>query len=338
MRSIKPDFTAADQTPERKRGGLHKTTTVVEIDGATKRYADKVLFEDLSLQVAAGQQFGITGPNGTGKTTLLKLILGELAADAGRITIDPMVVIGYHAQEPQDLDPAGTVLSEILAVRPDFDERTARSFLARFLFRGDDVFKPVGKLSGGEQSRVRLSKLILASPNVLILDEPTNHLDIPSREALEQALEEFPGTIIAVSHDRYFLDRIVKGLLVLRAGEHAQYLGNYSDYIREVEREPGPSRLVHAVERGSARRRRSSTGGEAAKPRKRSRFDRMTLEELETFIIEQEDRIAGFEAKFADPNVYREGEAVPRLREQFDALRRELSEAEAAWERRVEQG
>ncbi len=338
MRSIKPDFTPADRSPGRQRAGPQEGRTIVEVDGAAKRYGQKTLFENLSLEISAGQRFGITGPNGTGKTTLLKLILGEVAADAGRIDVDAQAMIGYYAQEGHDLDPDGSVLSEILAARPDFDEQTARSFLARFLFTGDNAFKSVRNLSGGEQSRVRLSKLILASPNVLILDEPTNHLDIPSREAFEQALADYSGTILAVSHDRYFLDRIVKKLLVLRAGEHAQYNGNYSDYIRELEADTKPARGDVGEKRGSRGRRGRSADPRIAEPRKRSRFERMALEELEAFIMEREERVAAFEVKFADPNVYRDGEAIARLREEFETLKRELAEAEAAWERRAEAG
>jgi ATP-binding cassette subfamily F protein 3 len=340
-KSMKLDFTAArrgaGQSPQRKRGTATRSTTVVEIDGAAKRYGDKVLFDNLSVQIDDRQRFGITGPNGTGKTTLARLIVGEVAADAGRVTVAPQAVIGYQAQEPHDLETAGTVLSEILTARPDFDERTARAFLARFLFRGDDVFKAVGRLSGGEQSRLRLAKLLLAAPSILILDEPTNHLDIPAREALEQALEEFPGTIIAVSHDRYFLDRIVKRLLVLRVGEHAQYVGNYSDYIRESEDEAKRSPAAGPPERRPARRREKPARGATGATRERSRFERMPLRELEAFIIDLEEQAARFERKFASPEVYRDGETVARLRAEFDAIRRELAEAEQAWNRRAEQ-
>ncbi len=326
---IKLDFkTAVDQG-----------RTIVHVEGASKRYDDKVLFEGLSLEVGAGQRLGITGPNGTGKTTLLRLILGEVPADAGRIEVDAQAAIGYYAQEGGDLDPDSTVLSEIMTARPNFSRLQARSFLARFLFTGDEVFKFVGKLSGGEQSRVRLAKLILAAPDVLILDEPTNHLDIPSREALEQALEEYAGTIMAVSHDRYFLDRIVRRLLVMRLGEQTHYNGGYSEYISYIEARSdrdgaaaGPRRRPGG--KPARRRRRPS---QPTKPPERSRFDRLSLRELEAFIIECESRINTFAAKFADPVVYRDGAAVARLREEFDAIKRELAEAEAAWERRVEQ-
>src|SRR5690606_13415287 len=151
-------------------------------------------------------------------------------------------------------------------------------------------FKRLGDLSGGEQSRVRLIRLLLGSPNVLVLDEPTNHLDIPSREALEAALERYPGTIVAVSHDRYFLDRIVQRLLVMRAGEHRLYLGNYSDYVATVEREAAGS---PAAPRRDGRKPAARTPPKGdGKPRAKSEFDRMSIEQLEALIIECETELA----------------------------------------------
>lgn len=305
---------------------------VLDASELSKQYGAKTLFRDLSLQVLSGQRIGITGPNGTGKTTLLKIALGQVAADAGKIGLDPKAVVGYYAQEVSGLNARGNVVTEILSVRPDYDEKMARSYLAKFLFRGDDVFKPVEKLSGGEQSRVRLAKLILQQPTLLVLDEPTNHLDIPSREALENALDNYPGTIVTVSHDRYFLDRIVQRLLVMRVGSHSLHLGNYSDYIRETEETAKEQteveeRVVRAVKKDTVKTKQPA--------RKRSRYERMSLEELEKFIIEAEDRLAALQKKFMDPDLYRDGQRVGQLRGEFDALKVELAEAEAAWEQKV---
>ena len=309
---------------------------IVELSETAKSYDEKNLFENLSASITSGQRLGITGPNGTGKTTLLKIIMGEVEADCGRIDVDSKAVIGYYAQQAHDQESEGSIVTEILATRPDFDEPMARSYLARFLFRGDDVFKPVNRLSGGEQSRVRLCKLILSSPNVLILDEPTNHLDIPSREALEQALKDYPGTIIAVSHDRYFLDRIVNKLLVIRPGEHGQYIGNYTDYIRVQEEQLKNAQVVGDDGFGGSKRRGRSGKVTPDKSRKRSRYERMSLEELETFIMEQEDKLADFEKRFADPKIYRDGPTVAGMREEFEVVKQELAEAEQAWEKRAE--
>ena len=338
-REMKLDFKAADRSFDRKRHARLKGHTIVEVEQAAKRYGEKLLFEGMSLQIEAGQRFGITGPNGTGKTTLLRLILGEVAPEAGHIVVDGQAAIGYYAQEEHGLDSETSVLGEILAARPDLSELEARAFLARFLFKRDDVFKPVGKLSGGEQSRVRLAKLMLAAPNVLMLDEPTNHLDIPSREALEQALLDYSGTIVAVSHDRYFLDRIVQRLLVLRAGEHRLCVGNYSEYIRQIEGEVEQARTAAPDERRSRPTRSPGTRRQQQKKaaRERSRFHSLSLEQLEAFITDRENEVSNMGARFADPEIYHDGAAVARLREKFDALQQELAEARAAWEQRVDQ-
>ncbi|RMF81330.1 MAG: ABC transporter ATP-binding protein, partial [Planctomycetota bacterium] len=280
-----------------------------------------------------GERIGITGPNGTGKSTLLKGLLGELRFDAGEVRTDPKAQIGYYAQQSDDLEPQRTVLAEIRELRPDLGELSARSLLARFHFRGDDVFKPLGALSGGEQSRVRLLKLLLSSPNVLVLDEPTNHLDIPSREALERALADYPGAILAVSHDRYFLDRIARRLLVLRAGKHEHVRGNYTDYITRLE----------AASPDNTREKRASRKPADRKPprsqpdRPRGRFDRMSLDALEEHIIALETELRDFDKLFADPDVYKDAQAVVRLRTRLEEVKRELEEAENAWNRRADE-
>jgi ATP-binding cassette subfamily F protein 3 len=323
---------------------------VLEVEGLCKRYGAKVLFTDLSLRVPAGRRLGITGPNGTGKTTLLKIVLGQIPANRGKYRFAAKASIGYYAQEAAELDPDKTVVQEILSTRPDLLESQARSFAARFLFRGDEPFKRIEQLSGGEQSRVRLMKIILTSPNVLILDEPTNHLDIPSREVLEQALAEFPGTIIVVSHDRYLLDRICDRLLVMRDNQHALYQGNYSYYIEQIERERAAAEAAAAAATGDrAKKSRPSsraggrdaagagrTAGSTRPTQARSRFARLKLEELEALIIEREQQLERLHERFGDVQLYREAGAVVRLREEFETRKSELQEAEADWTARAE--
>ena len=310
---------------------------VLDVRELGKRYDQKVLFSDLSLQVPEGQRLGITGPNGVGKTTLLKIILDQVAADGGEYRFDPKASIGYYAQEAIDLDGEKTVVQEILAVRPDLLESQARSYAARFLFTGEDPFKRVGLLSGGEQSRVRLMKIILTYPNVLILDEPTNHLDIASREMLEEALLDFPGTIIAISHDRYFLDRICDRLLVMRLDRHALYNGNYSYYIEQAEQQQ--TQIVNAVKTEKSRKSRPATrhGTSPKKPKTpRSRFAKLKTDELEALIIEHEARLAVLRERFGDSSVYQNRETVARLHKEFDTLKAEIEDAEAEWNIRAE--
>jgi ATP-binding cassette subfamily F protein 3 len=313
--------------------------TIFHVEGLAKGYDSKPLFRDLSFDVSAGQALGITGPNGTGKSTLLKIMLSLLPADAGRVEVDRKAAIGYFAQESGELDSKNNVLEEIRSVRKEYGEQQARSILGRFLFSGDDVFKPVSKLSGGEQSRLRLIKLILSNPNVLVLDEPTNHLDIPSREALEGALDEFPGTIVAVSHDRYFLDRIVDRLLVMRPEGTTRFNGNYSMYIEQLERDVGTARQDARTAKEDARGALPKRTPSKAKPNKYAKgspFERMALEDLEAFIFEAEARIAALSDRFADPDVARDRSAVTDIHAQIETAKLELAQANAAWERYAE--
>jgi len=305
--------------------------TVVETSELSKRYDEKMLFRDFSIEIQAGQRVGITGPNGVGKTTLLRAVVGQIPVDAGNVEINPKARLGYFAQEADDLDPHASVLSSLRDSRPDLDETQARSLLGAFQFRGEDVYKKNGSLSGGEQSRLRLLNLILTSPNVLVLDEPTNHLDVASRESLEAALDGYPGTLIVVSHDRYFLDRIADRLVVLRPDGHRVWMGNYSAYRAQLERETAAP---------SSEKPQSGKRTPKSRPRpvseKKSRFDRMTLEELEAAIGGLETRVAEMHARFATADVYRDPAAIAALREQFEQTQAELGEAEAAWLRHGE--
>jgi ATP-binding cassette subfamily F protein 3 len=331
---------------------------VIEASGLSKAYGEKRLFSEFSTQALAGQRIGITGPNGAGKSTLLKILLGRLEPDEGGARIDAKATVGYYAQEAPPIEPERTVVGDLLRARPELTEARARSILGGFLFSGEDVFKRLAALSGGEHSRLRLLKLLLSQPNLLVLDEPTNHLDIDSREALEAALEAYPGTILAVSHDRYFLDRVVHELILMRDGRHERRLGGYTEYIEAAEREaqraaraaPRADRTSanSAGEPGGERRGKraasSARGGRPSGSRARSRnasqpasrFDKMALEELEAFITQAEERLPTFDGRFADPKIFKQPAELARLRAEYDALRTDLADAEASWFRRAE--
>ncbi|MEK6286388.1 MAG: ABC-F family ATP-binding cassette domain-containing protein [Acidobacteriota bacterium] len=202
---------------------------------------EKILASGVSFLLRRGERLGIIGPNGSGKTTLLKTILGELKPISGGLTWGANVNIEYFDQELSSLDFGSTVIEEIASVAPRATPGELRGYLAKFLFTGDDIGKPVVALSGGEQSRLALAKLIYSRANVLVMDEPTNHLDIPSREALERALAEYTGTIIAVSHDRYFLDKLATEILHFEEGIATYHTGAYSDfYAVHHVRQPAP--------------------------------------------------------------------------------------------------
>jgi ATP-binding cassette subfamily F protein 3 len=223
-------------TPDNQRMQLRFTThqreghEVIVGRQVWKAYGDRMVLRGLSCTIYRGEKVGLMGPNGAGKSTFLRLLMGEELPDRGTLRLGQNVTVAYYDQEMRHLNPQHSILDEVWQVEPWKPVGDMRAYLGRFLFSGDEVFQTVGTLSGGEKSRVALAKLMLSTANLLVLDEPTNHLDIPAREVLEQALAAYPGTLLIVSHDRYFLDRVSSRLLYLRDGTCTSYAGNYTDY------------------------------------------------------------------------------------------------------------
>ncbi len=206
-------------------------TNILTVEDLVIGYGEKILADDINFSLLRGECLGIIGGNGTGKTTFLKTILGQLREIDGKLTWGAKTDIGYYSQQLEELDERNEIIGELRRVAPLAENGALRSFLAKFLFIGEDVFKRVSDLSGGEKGRLALAKLIYSQKNVLILDEPTNHLDIPSREALEDALSEYEGTIITVSHDRYFLDQISTQIFSFEEdSQNIIFNGNYSGF------------------------------------------------------------------------------------------------------------
>lgn len=208
---------------------------VLTVEHLAKAFGSLNLFSDLNFSIKRGERVALIGNNGTGKTTILKILNGLLDADKGSFTLGAKVQIGYYDQEHHVLHPEKTLFEEISDAYPDLDNTTIRSTLAAFLFTGDDVFKRISDLSGGERGRVSLAKLMLSEANFLILDEPTNHLDIVSKEILEQALNRYTGTVLYVSHDRYFINTTATRILDLTGGTLVNYIGNYDYYLEKRE-------------------------------------------------------------------------------------------------------
>ncbi len=306
---------------------------VLRVDELAAGFPSKPLFDKMSFQLTAGDRLGITGPNGVGKSTFLKILTGEYAAQSGTFEFGRRLSIGYYAQDRTALDPKRSILEEIRAARPEFSELQARSYAARFQFQRDDVFKPIGALSGGEQSRVRLATLILSQPDILILDEPTNHLDISSREALEEALEEYSGTVIAVSHDRYFLDRTVGRLLVIRRESCKMYEGNYSFYVEQMEQAQTAAKAPPTP----ARKQSGGKKAKAAAPTKKiSPYDHLSVAQLEEMLIERETRLSMLHERFGEPAVCKDPDLLAELQDDANALAEEIAAIDAAWQERAE--
>ena len=288
------------------------------------------LFHGVNLDIKRGERICILGPNGVGKTTLLRVLLGELTPDAGYLKIGHNVAFGYYDQGQLLLSDANTVLEELKESYRLYTDTEMRSILGRFLFRGEEVFLPVGSLSGGEKARLSLLKLMLSGANTLILDEPTNHLDIDSKEVFEEALMEVPGTVIVVSHDRYFLQRIPTRILELTQDGVIEYLGRYDYYLEKKSQGISAKKYFSKVQEkpaGDAAQQRRLKKEREAEERRRARLS----EKLETEISELENQISELEQNLCKPENMSDYELLARLGAEREETEKRLAEAYDEW-------
>ena len=307
---------------------------VLTIDSLSKSFGSLVLFRDLSMQLKRGEHVAIIGDNGTGKTTILKIINQLLPADSGSITLGSNVEIGYYDQEHHVLHDNKTLFEEISDAYPALTNTEIRNTLAAFLFTGEDVFKRIGDLSGGEKGRVSLAKLMLSNSNFLILDEPTNHLDIQSKEILEDALNRYTGTVLYVSHDRYFINRTATRILELCEKTLRNYLGNYDYYLQKKE-ENALSTTFESSREPSASKTESATKLDwqeqkelQAKQRKREN----DLKKCEARISELETKKTDLEGKMSLPEYATNSLKLQELAAQIHDLDQELNDLYEKWE------
>lgn len=329
---------------------------VLTIRNLGKAFGSLNLFQHVDIDIRRGERIAVIGNNGAGKSTLLKIIMGMLPADAGEIRPGARVHVGYYDQEQQILHPEKTIFEEIQDAYPDMDNTRVRSVLAAFLFTGDDVFKKISDLSGGERGRVSLAKLMLSEANFLIMDEPTNHLDITSKEILEDALNHYTGTVLYVSHDRYFINKTATRILELTGQTFINYIGNYDYYLEKKEeltriytgqtgsasslssKTAGPLAGLTAgsVSSSSLSEKEESAGKQDWKAQKeeqaRLRKRQNDLKKTEEAILNHETRMEEIDQLLASEEVYTNVSRLMELNQEKETLTRQLEELYEAWE------
>ena len=301
------------------------------------------LFQNVNLEIKKGEKVFLLGANGCGKTTLFHLLTGRMKADKGQIRRGSRVDIASYDQHQSDLAPAKTIFDEVSDALPTLDNTTIRCALAAFLFTGEDVFKQISTLSGGERARVCLTKLMLSKANFLLLDEPTNHLDIPSKEALEKALLGYDGTLFIISHDRYFINQTATRILDLTGGTIVNYIGNYDYYLEKhdeltriyVEAEP-KAQAAQMTEQtvaqdGSGTDKKADWQAQKAEQARIRKLEN-TLKKAEERIAELEDLIAGIDEECADPTNATNSAKLGELTGRQNEYRSELEKCYEEWE------
>ena len=300
---------------------------VLMINEVSKSFGEKHLFSNFSLHVRSGDRIALIGPNGVGKSTLIKLITGDVPSDSGDIRYGSNVDLGYYDQHQSSLSPEKTVLDEVWDRFPRMEQSDVRGALGMFLFTGDDVFQPIKTLSGGEKGRVALTALMLRKDNLLLLDEPTNHLDMDSREVLEDALSGFGGTIITVSHDRYFINRIADRVIEMMPDGVTEYMGNYDDYLekknRPVEQEAIAGKTKTELEKEKRREKMSKQALRQLKVR---------AQEAEKAVGLKEEEIAQLEEQMGDPDLYSDAKRAAEVQKAYQQAQSDLARLYEEWE------
>ncbi|WP_066074416.1 ABC-F family ATP-binding cassette domain-containing protein [Neobacillus soli] len=307
---------------------------VLTVDSLAVGYNDEMVSEAISFRAYKGESIALVGPNGIGKSTLLKTIIKKLPALAGTILYGTNLSIGYYDQEQAELTSNKRVLNELWDDYPFKSEKEIRTVLGNFLFSGDDVLKIVSTLSGGEKARLALAKLMLEKANVLILDEPTNHLDLDSKEVLENALIDYPGTILYVSHDRYFINRIATKVLELSRYGSTEYLGDYDYYLeKKLEQEELAALTLAASTKKAAQSEaeEKSSYHQDKESKKQERQRKRKIEEIEQRIEELEEQIQGYEQQLCEPAIFQDHEKVLEINLKSEKAKAELEQLMEDW-------
>ena len=308
---------------------------VLHIENLKKSYSDKTLFTNLSLDLKRGEKVALIGENGRGKTTLFKIIMDKIEPDCGLKVLGTNVNVGYYDQEQSNLDLSKTILDEVWDEFPNMTTTKLRSVLASFLFTGDDVFKEISKLSGGEKCRINLLKLMLSKSNLLLLDEPTNHLDILSREALEDAILEYDGTLMIISHDRYFLNKVINRILELKEDGITEYLGNYS-YYQEKKENPNRFQQYEELASGKTKTQIKEEKKKKREADKEAKALKLQIKNIEKSITDLEEALEELQNQLCLESVYSNPEESNRVNKEIRSTESKLESLYEEWEKLAE--
>ena len=328
-------------------GGARSGAVALTADRLRVGYAAKTVVGNFSIQIRRGERYAIMGPNGSGKSTLLKTFAGRLPPLDGTVTYGANVQAGYYDQTLGDLNPAGRVIDEVWDLDHTQTEEEARSYLARFSFFGEDVFKKTRDLSGGERGRLALAKIMYVGGNVMLLDEPTNHLDVYTREALEEALENFTGALIVVSHDRYFVDRIAENIILVEEGEAEVYSGNYSELVASFKEGAAMPQKIELPKPSSSTAPKAAAApapppviipdrhadrAEQKKREKRAKKIDEEIAQIEARISSAEAEVERNDFLLCSEEVFRDGDRVKKIQQQSHDLKAMIALLYAKWE------
>lgn len=299
---------------------------VLTISDLSMGFNDKILFDDINLNVYKGDKIGLVGKNGVGKTTLFKIICNNLEAIKGKCDLGARVSIGYYDQEQKTLSNQNTVMDEFWDAYPKMNNFEVRSHLAKFNFFDEDLFKSVGELSGGERARLELLKLMLSKSNFLLLDEPTNHLDIESKEVLENAIVDYSGTVLIISHDRYFLNKVVNKIWYLEDGKITEFYGNYDYFLEKLnEKNEAEEKIISKTEIEKEKKKKKEK-------EKEERAKKQKLKEIENKIFEIEEKIEICNKDIQNPEIFNDKDKFLQIGEDLSRLIKEKEKLYLEWE------
>lgn len=334
MEKIEPPTSEVPTLRFKIQSQIKSGRNVLKVENLSKSFGEKKLFSNINFQVYRQDHIGIIGPNGIGKSTLFKMILGQIPFDEGKIIWGHNVYSAYYDQLQNSFKKENTILEEVWSAKPSATQTEIRNLLGSFLFSEEDVFKTISSLSGGEKSRVSLAKLLLSEANLLFMDEPTNHLDIPTKEALENALCQYEGTLMVISHDRYFLNKVVNKIYKIEQGTLKEYLGNYEYYLEKIHQKQlleKSQKIQPTINKTQLKQERKKI----RENRQRIKKQQQRVQNLENKVSKLEEKISETEKIMCQPDFYNDNEKAVKITKEYEIMKEQVKIIINQWEEEI---